>query len=121
MHIDVQIDRPTDEIRRFRAAHICKDNDGQDMLDFDSIIPMPQELKETECGSYTDELIWALGELYARRDVLRKTGMHSADDTPLDRAWLRERRIATREELLRWAEKELPGELDTARRVSLQH
>src|SRR5690242_9459523 len=92
MYIDVHIDGPMDEIRRFRAAHICRDNDSQDMLDFDSIIPMPPELNDTECCScYTDELIWALGgELYARRDVLRKTGMHSADDTPLDRAWLRE-------------------------------
>jgi hypothetical protein len=123
MYVDVQIDGPLDEIRRFHAAHICNDNDGNDMLDFNSIIPMPLELEDTESGGYTDVLIWALGgELYSQRNVLRKIGMHSADDTPLDRAWLRELGIATREELLRWAEKELPDELDTARRVfNIEH
>jgi hypothetical protein len=86
-YIDVHIDGPMHEIGCFRVAHICKDNDGQDMLDFNSIIPMPPELSDTECGRYTDELIWALGEeLYAQRDILRKIGMHSANDTPLDRA-----------------------------------
>ena len=117
MYIEVHIDGPLDEIARFRAAHIREDNDSKDMLDY-SIIPIPPELNDTECGGYTDVLVWALGgELYADQHVLGKIGMHSADDTPLDRAWLRERGVATREELLRWAEKELPGESDTARRV----
>ena len=43
--------------------------------------------------------------------------MNSADDAPLNLAWLRERGIANREELLCWAEKELPSELNAARRI----
>jgi hypothetical protein len=117
LYIEVHIDGPIDEIARFRAAHIRED-DGKVKLDFNSIIPKPPELNDTECGGYTDVLIWALGgELYAKQNLLRKLGMQSADDTPLDWPWLRERGIASREELFRWAEKEIPDKLDTARRI----
>jgi hypothetical protein len=116
MYIEVNIDGPADEIQRFCAAHIREGDDGKDMLDFNSIVPMPPELEYTECDGYTNALIWALGgELHAPRKAFRE--MYSADDTPLDWPWLRDRGIETREALLRWAEKGLRAELAAARRL----
>ena len=43
MECEVQIIGPTDEIARFRTAHIGNDQNGELQLDFDSIIPMPPE------------------------------------------------------------------------------
>ena len=118
MTSEVQITGPSDEIARFRSVHICSDEAGEDWLDFNSIIPMPPELKNTKSGGYIDVLVWALGgELYAERNLWRKLGMHAAADTPIGRPWLRDAGITTRQELLLWAEKEHPDQLDAARRT----
>lgn len=115
---EVQITGSYDEIARFRIAHISKDSNGEDMLDLHSIIPMPSELLDTESGGYLDSFVWALGgELWAEQSLVRKLGMRSAAKTPLDLKWVRDLGIATREELLRWAEMERPNELDSARRA----
>ena len=94
MYSEVHIHGPNNEIGRFRAAHICKDNEGEDTLSFDSIIPMPPELRESHPGrGYTDALVWALGgAFHAEKNLLRKLGMCSADDTPLSLSWLQERK-----------------------------
>jgi Ferredoxin-like domain in Api92-like protein len=111
----VQITGPADEVARFRVTHICLDRDGKDVLDFNSIIPMPSELKHTESRVDIDVLVWALGgELHAERDPFR---LGSGDDTPFDRPWVRNLGVSTREELLRWAEMERTDDLDAARRL----
>ena len=52
MECEVQIIGPTDEIARFRTAHIGNDQDGELQLDFDSIIPMrPEERGPLEMPS----------------------------------------------------------------------
>ena len=43
MECEVRIIGPTDEIARFRTAHIGNDQNGDLRLDFDSIVPMPPE------------------------------------------------------------------------------
>ena len=108
---------PTDEIVRFRAEHIREDEDGDDWLDFNSIIPMPPQLRGADAGA-SDAFVWAFGgELHSSRDLLRRVGLYSADDTPLDRPWVRSLGIATREEFLRWAEKNRPDQLAAAERA----
>ena len=117
MESEVQITGPVDEIARFRAAHIRKDEDGDDELDFGTVIPMPPALENSEAGM-SDVYIWALGgELYSARDLLRQFGLRSADDTPLDWPWLRGLGITTRGAFLRWAEANHPRELDVAKRA----
>jgi hypothetical protein len=112
---EVQITGPGDDIGRFCSAHIRPNGDGEDMLDFGSILPMPSELKDTNSIVDIDVLVWALGgELCGERDLLR---LHSGADTPFDRPWVRDLGITTREELLRWAEMERAEELEVARRV----
>ncbi len=118
MTSEVRITGPDDEIARFRAAHISKDEDGEDILDFNSVIPMPLELKGTQAGACIDALVWALGgELCAERDLLRKLGMCSAADTPFDLPWVQDLGITTREKLLSWAGIERTEALDAARRA----
>ena len=108
---------PTDEITRFRTAHIRNDQNGELQLDFDSIIPMPPELRDTDAAP-SDAFIWALGgELYAARNLSRRLGYETADATPLDRAWVRELGIISREGMLNWAEVNRPHKFAVAKRV----
>ena len=117
MECEVRITGPHDEVSRFRNTHIRKDEDGNDLLDFDTIIPMPPELKGTEAAGHS-EYVWALGgELYAAQDLLRQCGVRTADDTPLEWQWVRDLGIETREEFLRWAEANRAGQLNVARRA----
>ena len=109
MECEVQIIGPTDEIARFRTAHIGNDQNGKLQLDFDSIIPMPPELRDTNAPP-PDAFIWAMGgELYAVCSIV--------DATPLERAWVRELGITSREGMLNWAEVNRPHELAVAKRV----
>jgi hypothetical protein len=117
MECEVQIIGPADEIARFRTAHIGNDQNGELQLDFDSIIPMPPELRDTK-ATPSDAFIWALGgELYASRSLLRRFGYETADATPLGRPWVCELGITSREGLLNWAEVSRPHELAVAKRV----
>ena len=117
MECEVQIIGPTDEIARFRTAHIGNDQNGELQLDFDSIIPMPPELRDTN-ATPSDAFVWALGgELYASRNLSRRLGYEMADATPLDLAWVRELEIISREGLLNWAEVNRPDKLVVAKRV----
>ena len=117
MQCMVRITGPADEIVRFRAAHIREDEDGNEHLDFNSIIPMPPQLRDADHGG-SDAFIWALGgDLHPSRGLLRRVGLYSADDTPLDWPWVRSLGIATREEFLCWAEKNRPDQLDMAQRA----
>jgi hypothetical protein len=105
-----------DEIARFRTAHIGKYQDGELQLDFNSIIPMPPELRDTDAPS--DDFIWALGgELYASRSLSRRLGYETADATPLGQSWVCELGITSREGLLNWAEVNKSHELTVAKRV----
>jgi hypothetical protein len=115
MVCDVRIIGPTDEITRLRTAHTGNDRDGGLQLDFDSIIPMPRELRDTNATPF-DTFVWALGgELYASRSLLRRSGCKMPDATPLDLAWVRELEITSREGLLNWAEVNRPHELAVAK------
>jgi hypothetical protein len=117
MECEVRIIGPTDEIARFRTAHIGNDQNGDLRLDFDSIVPMPSELRDTNAGP-SDAFIWALGgELYAPRNLSRRLGLEMADATPLNRAWVRELGVTSREDLLNWAEVNRPHGLAVAKRV----
>lgn len=114
---EVQITGPVDEIARFRVAHIRKDEHGDDQLDFETIIAMPPELRDTQAGS-SDPYVWALGgELYASRNLLRRIGLHMAGATPLDWPWVRDLGITSREGLLHWARENRPNELTVAKRA----
>jgi hypothetical protein len=116
MESEVQIVGSVDDIACFRAGHIRKDEDGKDSFDFQTVIPMPSELADTEGGS--DVYIWALGgELYASRNLLRQIGLRTTDDTPLDWPWVRTLGITTREGLLRWAEVNCSDRLTAAKRA----
>ena len=111
MECAVQIIGPTDEIARFRTAHIGNDRNDELQLDFDSIITMPPELRDTN-ATPSDAFVWALGgELYASRNLSRRLGYEMADATPLDLAWVRELGIISREGLLNWAEVNRPDKL----------
>jgi hypothetical protein len=117
MECAVQIIGPTDEIARFRTAHIGNDRNDELQLDFDSIITMPPELRDTN-ATPSDAFVWALGgELYASRNLSRRLGYEMADATPLDLAWVRELGIISREGLLNWAEVNRPDKLVVAKRV----
>ena len=117
MECEVQIIGPADEIARFRTAHIGNYQDGELQLDFDSIIPIPPELRDTN-ATPSDAFVWALGgELYASRDLSRRLGFEMADATPLDLTWVRELGITSREGLLNWAEVNRPHELAVANRA----
>ena len=117
MKCDVKITGPTDEIARFRTAHIGYDQDGDLQLDFDSIIPMPPELEDTN-ATQSDAFVWTLGgELYASRSLLRRSGYETADATPLGLPWVCELGITSREGLLNWAEVNRPHALAVAKRV----
>src|SRR4051794_2237033 len=99
MESEVQITGPVDEIARFRAAHIRRNEDGLDQLDFETVMPMPLELRDSRVGS-SDLYIWALGgELYAARNLLRQIGMRLSDASPLDWQWVRNLGITSREGL----------------------
>ncbi len=116
MECEVRIIGPTDEITRFRTAHIGNDQNGELQLDFDSIIPMPPELRDTN-ATPSDDFIWALGgELYAARGLSRRLGYETAAATPLGRLWVCELGITSREGLLNWAEVNRPHELAIAKR-----
>ena len=89
MECEVRIIGPIDEIARFRTAHIGNDQNGELQLDFDSIIPMPLELRDTNAAP-SDVFIWALGgDLYASRSLSRRLGYETADATPLNWTWVR--------------------------------
>jgi hypothetical protein len=117
MECEVQITGPVEEIARFRAAHIRKDKDGDDQLEFETIIPMPSELRDTEARS-SYPYVWALGgELYASRHLLRKFNLREAGATPLAYRWVRDLGITSREGLLHWATENHPDELAVAIRA----
>ncbi|MDT7813477.1 MAG: hypothetical protein QOJ42_3393 [Acidobacteriaceae bacterium] len=117
MESEVQITGPVDEIARFRVTHIRQDEHGDEELDFETIIPMPPELKDTEAGS-SDPYVWALGgELYASRNLLLQLGLRPAGATPLDWRWVRDLGITSREGLLHWAKENRPNELVVAKRA----
>ena len=90
---------------------------ADDQLDFETIIPMPPELRDTQAGS-SDPYVWALGgELYASRNSLRRIGLRLSDATPLDWPWVRDLGITSREGLLHWAKENRPNELTVAKRA----
>ena len=116
MENHVQITGPAEDIGRFCITHINNDEDGELQLDFNSIIPMPTELEESQSG--LDPYIWALGgDLYSPRDLFRRLEMHAADATPLDWPWIRKEGITSREELVHWAEIHRPEILTEARQA----
>jgi hypothetical protein len=117
MECKVRIIGPTDEVARFRTSHIGNDQNGELRLDFDRIIPMPPELRDTNARP-SDAFVWALGgELHAPRSLSRRLGYEMADATPPNWAWVRELGITSREDLLIWVEVNRPNELAVAKRV----
>ena len=118
MESEVHIIGPADEIARFRATHIRKDENGQDELDFETIIPMPPQLKDYAQEAPSNAYVWALGgELYAPSDTWRRIGKSVLDETPLEWPWVRTLGVNSREGLLQWAEKNRADELADAKRA----
>ena len=112
MECEVQITGPADEAARFRAAHITKDEDGQEQLNFETVVAMPPELNGTD-PNLSDDYVWALGgELDGSR---RPWVLRHLSHTPLDKDWVRNLGITSRQGLLQWATENEPDRLALAK------
>jgi len=75
-HNTLKVTGPEDEVAKFKQTCIRVVYEGERaQLDFDAVMPMPNDIKNSEPSSEVDETLLALG----RRDMLKSTGSFLAD------------------------------------------
>jgi hypothetical protein len=92
----------------FKLAHIKMLNDAP-MLDFETVIPMPASVRETERSWDVDLCIFALG--------CEKTSLYR--NASLEENWFAKKGMTARSEILAWVEENMAHGLAAARRSIL--
>jgi hypothetical protein len=103
---------PTKDIETFKKTHILLGKDGNLEFQFNTIIPMPEILRDTRAGN-VDAAFFALG---ANKSTALPWLHHAQFGNPLAREWFKEIGITTRDQLLAYLDANRPQEILEAKR-----
>jgi hypothetical protein len=106
----VQLAGPASAIDRFIRTHI-KTIDDELELDFETVVPMPECLKDTEAD-------WGIGRCFFALGVQKNTARQFPLDDRFEK-WFADRGAITRPEMLAWLELNEPQKLAEAKRQVL--
>src|ERR1019366_4372471 len=101
---------PTKDIETFKKTHILPDKDGNLEFQFNTIIPMPEILRDRRAGN-VDAVFFALG---AEKNTALPW-LHARFGNPFAREWAKEIGITTQDQLLAYLEANRPQDIFEAK------